>query len=273
MKNSGQIIGFAEQYYTLWSYTNEIKYTTDAYGKHWPAYSVTHYNYLKNISTDIGKVTEAHPDLEIDEGLRGVRRSFIYENTKEDLSPELLKFGKYCGRTIYEIENIDFNYLLWLMDNAYKPQLSELIAGLPKVVEHLQRIEQKKLDELNRIKSSFLTKGRYDIRFDRNPYNYFYETISTFDINWDVQLSDELKNELGSGSNKLSTVVEMDGIRYELIFRDYRRVESLYPHNMPMVNGVFKRVKNKTFNLNLTPVGFTYIDNVNEPMRQILLVD
>jgi len=40
-----------------------------------------------------------------------------------------MHYGKYVGKTLEEINNIDYDYLIWLHDTA-KPRLQELVAKI-----------------------------------------------------------------------------------------------------------------------------------------------
>ena len=95
-------IGFATEFYTLWDVTTEPKYFTDSYGNHWLQGENTYFGYIQNISKDLSTVKTKYPDLEIDEDLRGKNRSWS-RSTEEDLTPQILKFGKYYGKSIQEV--------------------------------------------------------------------------------------------------------------------------------------------------------------------------
>ena len=114
-----QAIGFANKYYTLWSIDTEPVYTTDAYGKHWLTGHNTRYTYHKNISFDLDKAKSLYPGLEVREDLRGITQSWFneWDSNKEDLCPQIMKFGKHLGEDINELINTDFQYLLWICEN------------------------------------------------------------------------------------------------------------------------------------------------------------
>lgn len=110
-----QAIGFANTFYTLWSIDTKDNYFQDAYGNYWKTGVTTTYTYHKNVSTDISKVKELYPSLEIIEELRGATKS--WECTKEsieDVCPNIMKYGKYKGQDLNLIVESDFDYVLWL---------------------------------------------------------------------------------------------------------------------------------------------------------------
>lgn len=161
-------IGFANQYYTLWNVTSEPKYFTDSYGKHHIQCMITHYNYIKNISTDLDKVKTLHPDLVVDNELRGKTCSWV-SSSEEDLTPEILKFGKYSGKSIQEIVVTDFNYILWLIDNCYKAVTRDACKALPQVIDYYAEIERKNNEAMQQ--HIIIESGEVELEFTSNP-NY-----------------------------------------------------------------------------------------------------
>ena len=114
-------IGFATEFYTLWDVTSEATYFTDAYGNVHTTGSKTNYCYIKNVSTDLDKVKTLFPTAPIDENLRGKSNSFVVTK-EEDTTPHILKFGRYIGRTIEDVANIDFNYIFYVIKEATNPK-------------------------------------------------------------------------------------------------------------------------------------------------------
>ena len=131
-----QIIGFATEYYTLWDYYEVIQYATDSQGNHHPSYTEEHYVYMQNISKDLNKVIAMYPNVRIDEELRGQSHTFS-RNRQEDLSPSLVKFGKYNGLTIEQIADCDMDYLKWLYESEKCSMATrKLIGELPAFKEY-----------------------------------------------------------------------------------------------------------------------------------------
>jgi hypothetical protein len=282
MDTSGKIIGFASKFYTLWHWRTETRYFTDSYGNHWPYTKSTYYIYIKNISTNLARVNKLYPDLSIDEGLRGKTRSFSIEN-KEDLSPEILKFGKYYGKSIYDIEKTDFNYVLWLRDNTHSFRLRDIINGLDSVKKLDEDKENEILERFDNIRKSFLTEGEYTVSFERNPGNCLSG------LPWKIKLDDNCPKSIidwiddykkyDNGCSvfpfpgqRVTANGTINGNTYLIVFEDYKQVNGMYPYKMGMINGKYSKTKNKEFTTKLTPVGFTYMDNENEPYFQILKI-
>lgn len=269
MKDSGQIIGFASQFYTLWNWRVVTNYVTDSYGKSRPSYNSTYFDYVKNVSKSLEKVNELFPDLNIDEGLRGKTRSFIIHDKQIDLSPELIKFGKYYGKTIQEISDLDFDYLLWLRGNVNNPQTRTLIDQLPSIVSYDAQIEADILSKIDKIRKSLLKAGTYSVVFERNPRNYMYDVYNTYYIKWNnTEWEDVIKSDYLVGDVYIGDVI------YTLVFQGYKEVNGRYPYVMPEINGKCKRVKGKEVEIEVLPLGYTYIatEYENEPYRQLLLV-
>lgn len=169
-----QVIGFATSFYTLWDMRVEENYITDVYGNHHRTNDTVHYGYIKNISTDLEKVKALYPTLTIDENVRGKIRSFEYTNKEQDLCPHILKFGKYYGHDINDLAKTDFNYLIWLAENAHSFAVREIIKSLPEYVAYLtakQQADQAKLNGWQLIRD-----GLNILTFLNNP-NYIGENL------------------------------------------------------------------------------------------------
>lgn len=160
-----ETIGFANTFYTLWDVSTEIEYYTDLNGKHWPKCEKTHFHYIKNISTDLEKVKSLYPDLSIDEELRG--KSLSWTKESEDLTPEILKFGKYHGKTIQKVSEIDFGYILWLIENANSFAVRGICYALPCVIEYFA----EKIKSENELMVTYpeIKSGVNEVTFQNNP--------------------------------------------------------------------------------------------------------
>jgi len=282
MSNSKHIIGLASQYYTLWTYRTETTYVTDAYGKHWPSVNYTYYTFHKNISKDLDKVRELYPDVSIDEGLRGQQRSFSVKGEK-DLTPQLIKFGKYNGYTISEIAEMDFNYLLWLRDNAYGSTVRELIEQLPQITEYEEKIRLEDEEKINTIISSFLKVGEYEVSFQYNPGYCLSE--QGVDVSFDyicppfVKERYDMLVKIRRGDFDtvrteplVSQFGYINGVRYLIVFPQYKQVNGMYPYKMGYINGKLQKTKGKEFTTQLVPIGFAHIGDETHPLYQILCV-
>lgn len=165
-----QAIGFANKFFTLWSIDTEPVYTTDAYGKHWLTGYNTYYTYHKNISFDIEKAKALYPNLEVQEDLRGKTISWTTEN-KEDLCPQIMKFGKHYGKDINELLELDFQYLIWICENKGYSSNGKYAKALPKVQEHFRAIEDasnKLIEDRNNAFEATLDAGFYEFVAERN---------------------------------------------------------------------------------------------------------
>lgn len=165
-----QAIGFANKFFTLWSIDVEPVYTTDAYGKHWLTGHNTRYTYQKNISFDVEKAKSLYPTLEVMEDLRGKTTSWTTEN-KEDLCPEIMKFGKYYGHNINDLLVSDFQYLVWICENKRYSSNGKYAMNLPKIQDHFKAIEDatnKVIEDRNNAFEAILKAGSYEFVAERN---------------------------------------------------------------------------------------------------------
>ena len=225
-----QAIGFANKFFTLWSIDTEPVYTTDAYGKHWLTGYNTRYTYHKNISFDLEKAKALYPTLEVQEDLRGKTNSWTTEN-KEDLCPQIMKFGKYYGKDINELLEQDFQYLVWICENKGYSSNGKYAKNLPKVQEHFKAIEEasnKFINDRNNAFEAILTAGSYEFVAERNlkindGFAYIYVNEGDLCITF--------KFEQGTFSYN-----EYNGFAYGL----------------PIVKGKAKRMKGKTVKFEFT---------------------
>lgn len=226
-----QAIGFANKFYTLWTIDTEPVYTTDSNGKHWLTGYNTRYTYHKNISFDLEKAKELYPTLSVSEDLRGKTNSWTSANKTEDLCPQIMKFGKYYGMDINELIEVDFQYLLWVLENKGYSSNGKYIQDLPKIQKHFQDIEDadnKLINDRNNAFKAILNAGSFEFIAERNLkiYNEFaYMYINEGD------LCVTFKFEQGTFSHN-----EYNGFSYGL----------------PIVKGKAKRIKGKTVKFEFT---------------------
>jgi hypothetical protein len=165
----GLVIGFATEFYTLWDVQIEPMYKTDAYGQHWHVSNKTNFNYIKNVSHDLEKAKSLHPGVPVDDSLRGKTRSFSMGGNGIELSPvNILWFGKYFGQDVCQLVKTDFQYVLWLLENAHDFKLRHFISELPEVIAYQADKKQKdqmKMDSINKITDS----GVWDLTVTTNP--------------------------------------------------------------------------------------------------------
>jgi len=224
-----KIIGFATQFYTLWDYEAVPQYKTDSYGNNHQEGVNHNFYYIKNVSTDIEKVKTLYPDVEIDTDLRGT--SSFTRNEKLDLPENYFWTGKYAGRLIDEIMEMDFNYCLWSAENYNMPY----ITNHPKYIAHFEAIEKAKQDIL---KSKQLLKvgDVVELEFIRNGYN-----------------ADEEYTECWTDAtyNDVEVAVNCNGVK---------QVNGMYPYLMPVINGKAQKTKGKKITVTVIEVLETNIN-------------
>jgi hypothetical protein len=234
------IIGFASQYYTLWSYSIEKKYTTDAYGNHHLQLVEHRYNYIKNVSTDLAKAIALHQDAELDMELRGT--SSFHRNEKHNLPNNYFWAGKYCGQLIDEIIERDLPYCIW----AYNKYNNSYIGTHPVYTAHMQGIEKQKQQIINSAKP-LQTGDVVELKFVRNGY------VSGDEL-------DEIWTEALFG--EINVLVRCSGGKH---------VNGMYPYIMPKINNKYQRTKNKTISVKVIDVYSTSIigcsGNVHQQIR------
>jgi hypothetical protein len=223
-----KIIGFATQFYTLWDYDVVPQYKADCYGNYHQIGSDHKYYYIKNVSTDLDKVKVLFPNVEIDDTLRGT--SSFTRNEKMDLPEGYFWYGKYAGKLIDEIMEIDFKYCLWSAENYSTPY----IKNHPKYIAHFEAIKTAEQDEIN-SKKLLKVGDIVKLEFTRNGYN-----------------SDEEYTECWTSAtyNDVDIAVCCGGVRL---------VDGMYPYLMPVINGKAQRTKGKFLTITVTEVLETII--------------
>lgn len=218
-----KIIGFATQFYTLWDYEALPQYKTDSYGNHHQTGVNHNYYYIKNVSTDIDKVKALFPNVEIDTELRGT--SSFTRNEKLDLPENYFWGGKYAGKLIDEIMEIDFKYCLWSAENYNMPY----ITNHPKYIAHFESIEQAKQAEIN-SKELLKVGDIVELEFKRNGYNADDEYTECW---------------TEANYNDVEVAINCNGVK---------PVSGMYPYLMPIINGKAQKTKGKKLTVTVMEV-------------------
>lgn len=213
-----QVIGFANQYYTLWDVGSEKAY--DSMGRFIGTRWI--YAFRKNISKDIDKVKSLYPDTEIDKDLHGHRSfSYIERKPQEEKPQDIFPFGKYAGQKIADCK--DISYLAWAYNNAFN-------------------IHQQKYAEEPLKKAGYMIKdGRaYDAKEQQTLFQQAaFSSLLDNKLPFDVEFTKNL---------------DMDGNYWfngkTLHFEHYREMEyNGYPYALPVINGKGIRIKGKKFRI------------------------
>jgi hypothetical protein len=254
----GQLIGFANTFYTLWDYRVETNYVTDSYGQHHASSNTTHYFFRKNVSTDLDKVKRLHPDLSIDDSLRGKNSSWDSVGRVE-LPNDIFWFGKYYGRKVDEILTSDMGYCEWVVrDNCYN-QVQYIIAH-PIYIEHIAKIEAERQATLNamnplkvgdEVELEFISNGFLTMKKHPNEANM------TSDEYYAWEVSDEGKQCVAKATKDGSDIV------FYVSVPDYKRVNGRFPYIMPSINGKCQKTKGKRFVVKVYEVSEPYINRWN----------
>ncbi len=222
---SHQAIGFASQFYTLWTISVEDTYVVDCHGRSRVSGQRVNYWYHKNVSKDVEKVKALYPDLEICEDLRGKTTSWS-KTLEVDLCPEVMKFGKYMGHDLNELVESDFDYVLWIVENKSYTSNGEYAAQIDKVKTFLQEkrdAENAAILKRENAFKAFVESGKCEFVADSNlkgggyyPYAYLPFQIS-------------------------------DDITAYLMFSNYKtQYFKGCAYSLPVIKGAAKKIKGKT---------------------------
>lgn len=241
-----KIIGFATKFYTIWNYEELPQYRTDGYGNHHQTGVEHKYYYIKNISTDLNKVKELYPDVEIDTELRGTRSFTRIE--KLDLPENYFWGGKYAGKLIDEIMESDFQYCLWSAENYNMPYIKKH----PKYTAHFEAIEEKK--RLDIENATTVKKGDVvELEFLGNGFNGWFSDGGKIDY---TNSSDDFPAEK---FDRCWGVAKYGNVTLDVMFSGVRYVGGMYPYLMPIINGKAQRTKGKKITVKVLEVFNTSI--------------
>lgn len=246
-----QRIGFANKYYTLWEVYKKTRYYTTEDGKSYPYDSGEEFVYVKNISFDLDKVKLQYPNINIDMDLKSTKTFFKSSIYKNDLSPHILKFGKYRDRLVDDILKEDPDYIKWAADNAYSPVQREFIKNHPLYLDILKK-ENDKLIELKKKLPIIETDSFVDIEinFSSNP------NTPVNSITGVLEILESQKIKLDDNA-RVAYSVPCENWSYQLlvIFPKIKCVDGLYPYNMAIIGNKAKRLKGKTLSLPVQILG------------------
>jgi len=222
MKATEFRIGFATEFYTLWSYGVEELFITDAYGNHHRAGIREHYGYIKNISKSLEAVMSAYPQYQIDDSLKGKTRNWVNDR-KEGGRLEVIWFGKYYGKLWDEILNSDFDYCLWA--SSEYPKMSSYVLTHPKYIAYLEAKDNEK--------------------------NVFAASLPILKIGVPVEVnitSNAGVEECEDCSNQYYIMGFVGGIRLKVYVSSVKEVcaGTKYEHLIPTINGVAIKLKGKS---------------------------
>jgi hypothetical protein len=253
-----QLIGFATKFYTLWNYEKRLNYVTDSYGKHHISGYTELYYYIKNISTDLDKVKNLYPNVQIDDELRGKNRDWEKE-TNLQMPEGYFWVGKYKGRLIDEIIEIDFDYCLWAVENM-NDAVKEYIKKHPKYLAHIDKIkaeEQELLSEYTLLKQGDVI----DLLFTTNGRSIF------------ANISD-IKNYYGFDHPELKgsyyVMADYGGVEVKVEIDEAIPVglNTPYPYFMPVINGKSKRTKGKVIKVKVSEIIDTIVNPQSNTVKQ-----
>ena len=230
-----KFIGFANKFYTLWDVTSKV--VESKYSKH----TIVTNTYIKNISTDIDKVKELYPGVEIDGSLRGHSCTFEYIKERKEINTDKFNFGKYEGQLISECN--DESYLIWFFDNCdveRKKNVEERLVKLGFIVKNDTIFTQEEIEKQEQIERMLSNKEELEVTFDRN-----------------------LSVEFDSSNKCYGVYRNEDGILFK--FNDVKlNYYNGFEYCLPLVNDKAKRIKNKTVKIKDYKYEITKYDTIVE---------
>lgn len=231
------IIGFANQFYTLWNFSVEPMYSTihtAAGERHVKTGDIYKYFYIKNISKDLEKVKSLYPNVTIDDSLRGKSRDFEIEKGSKwvDYEPEVLSKGRNRGMAIQSINEKD---LIWSYEN--EPTYEDENGYNKKRIEYIEN----KLNEygLFLYNDRWLTKEEIAAKeLEKSNKDQKHQLY----LNGGKGYIKPEKNLDGNG------FITIDEVQY--YFPEHKRMYyNDFVYALPTIKGVGKKIKGKTIEI------------------------
>lgn len=217
-----EVIGFANKYYTLWNISTRV--VKEDGNKR---YTSTSYHFIKNISIDKDKAFAKYPNAEFNENLRGIHHSFETKPKVEWLTIDEFRFGKYCHQKIQDSK--DSEYIRWYFSSPY---LS---------VDHAEFVKNELIRRGYHIDSNNLV-------YSPEEYENFLKQQKIFE-NIHKQRTNKEPIQLEIKYNFSEDGIYYDKDTYTQYLFDGKMQKYYYngvEYYLPTINGVGKRVKNKT---------------------------
>lgn len=234
-------IGFATKFYTLWDIETQPIFSTrvSANGEnHFKSGEFHKCIYIKNISTDVEKVKNIYPDLDILEGLRGHSNSFEYETGRPshiEYENDVFSKGYNKGEIIENCS--DIRSLQWAFENEDN-------------TDRISNIENK-LNQLGLYYYDYSWVSNETIRSLNENTERIKKVYSDFTDTSTITIQ-PLKNLAGNG------IIEIDEIKYA--FPDHTKMYyNGFVYSIPTINGIGKRIKGKTLELVVKTGIYSYI--------------
>ena len=209
---SSFIIGFATQFYTLWSVIDEPY--CNQYGEQ---IGVTHrYTYIKKIASTLERTRALFPDTPIDMNLCGHGSFNRFESFRPQYANDEFKFGKYAGKKVADCSDTSYLAYMWHQfdDDVRRIATPTMIAAGFHV-----------------IGDNLYNECEYARIMEHANFENIAKSGAAFDILFEKSL-----DEYGAYWHK--------GIN--IYFADYRTDSyNGWTYALPVINGRAKRIKNK----------------------------
>lgn len=228
-------IGFANKFYTLWTIEEETRPLGNGCN-----YVVTHYNYIKNISFDRETALAKYPEATFDETLRGMTRSWSSKPKEVWTDDTVFRFGKYKYDSIEN--SSDTNYIAWyygqISDGDHKDFITKVLESRGFEFRTCTYMTTDYTTSKEYEKSYIRMMTPEDLLEEKKEQEKLEELIKKANEGTPVEI------EISYNPDE-EGLIRCDGILYK--FPEVK--ENWYNgfiYYTPVVNGVGKRVKNKT---------------------------
>lgn len=243
-------IGFASEYYTLWSVSQETTFRT-VNNVHFASGTETTFTYHQNLSKDLEKAISKAKSmgvtiLEVDEELRGKTRSFSSVKNLDDVySDTQFKFGKYEALQIADCE--DVKYLIWYFGETENNAAAEKVVSLDESYsfdgKDLLSAETQLIREAGRAinNGEVVLTAESNLKYDEE--NDFAKITVSFDLD-----TEALEAMAYAKYNKWGVSVNVENVleSFKVCKKTFRGCEYHVPDGMRSFKGTkFKLINGK----------------------------
>lgn len=222
------VIGFTNIYYTLWNVTTVGKKVEQQ------IVTTTNYTYYQNLSFDFEEAKRKAGTDNFDPELKGSTSFNVvtYKYIDSGINT-IVDFGKYYGKTLQEISELDLPYLIWLAKESRNKDLKRITNEHPAAVNY------------------YIEREKISIDFNNFPGLHNIGVIS----NWVVTATTNLKlhenydtsfDMIGYTATLSIAVDDIHVLRFKFTDKQFNILYyDGYAYGLPLIKGKAKRIKNK----------------------------
>ena len=218
-------IGFANVMFTLWNVFDEGTRTV--------------YKYVKNISSDIGKVEKLYPGVPVNYSLKGHYMVFTNNSENEEIANDRFQFGQYKG---YTFDCAGYDYLFWYYGQISNQESREILENI-----------LTKTGKYHMYDGKLVNQEEYDWRVQEDKdFANALELVKSGDT---IEIMVTSNARCTEHDHVVEFIMDTKNPKIHLVFDEEHVKEMYYSgyyYYLPIVDGKAKRWKNKVLSIPTT---------------------